>query len=905
MTFDIAQFETLAHNFYESTSEGDEARNTIMSIGADPSTLLLFHSILHQTTSHEARFLCLNIISSNIQNGWPALMDHQRNLLKGDFFQMIFQWVHEEVPTLLLRQLDLVLVQILIVEWPQGWPSFLHDFIFTSKSTPSAMVNGVYFLGLLSDQVRNSSLLSIRKSELFSALYDNFQMIYAFINHTFSTGNQKIQNEGLIALSEYFQWIDLKLIPTDQICEIILGQLMPNPVFRPAVLRCIISIVSRENIIASPSIIQLFQELITAVSSELSMLEDDELIPMFVEVFSKFVCLDRCALMPNDTVTQWMIEYTKIVDEDLLCDIISMWHSLTKCYIFDAQSLPFSSQFLVPLQYVLCSRMAKPFEFGGNRSFFEECSETLVLLFKMHRAQSLSIIVQKLDVPRFTPDMMPWIYSVGAVSGVCEVEEERSLLTTIFNILLRFSQANDESITSVIASFFYIASQYTRYLKSNLQILDLALRKLVDAFVAKNNQPLQLVAVNAFKKIAIGCGPILVETGYAQRLFEQFNDFLMNIPSEMHLTFFEGITHIVRHCVNQAQKQTMIISLFEKANTVQILTELIPIVNESFKAPLENLMRSIFQQFVNPEISEDDKEALYELFGRFLETFPNTMLLNDFIQLFMNDFTANKSALALNCFAIIVNSGNRDVIPMLYSNILMPTFSLISEDYVNYPDIRQNFFLLVHSFFNFFNFLDTDAITVLLHYTFFGLKHPQPQTSEMSMNCISNVLCQLDKNEDAEFVNGFYQIFYEQLMNELIALLFDGLHSALFSQITHTIGHLLSIAESGKIMVLNQNQIIDVVFRKLRTICPECNEEEVGLVANDIVNSAGNNGKLRQVLSDFVIASRQLQTPGSSNVEDDLLELREISPAPLELEFLKTIADDGSHLVANDSDLAD
>ena len=909
MTFDATQFEDLAQNFYTNTNIGEQARATIMRICCDPSSIIQFYSLLLQATSHEARFLCLSILVANIQNSWCVLNDQQKDQFKQDVFNLLFHWAKNDIPLNLLRELDNVLVQILLVEWPQNWPSFLHNFIFAAKNSPPEMLNAVYLLGLFSEQVRNAPLLSSRKNELTAALYDNFQMIYSFIKITFTTGDQNIQIGSLITLSEYFQWIDLKIISTDKICDIILGQLMPNRIFRPAVLKCIISIVSRETVIASPSIIKLFQDLIIAVSNELSMLEDPELIPLFVEVFSKFICLDRCALMPNDTVTQWMIEYTKIVDDDLLSIIISMWHNLTKCYIFDTQSLPFSSQFLIPLQYIICSRMAKPVEFGGDRSFYEECSETLILLFKMHRAQILSVIVQKLDVTIFEPDLLPWIFSVGAVSGVCEPDEERSLISTIFGILLRLSQNGENDLGTLSASFFFIAGQYTRYLINDPQTLDLALKMIMDTFMM-DDMKLKFIALHSFKKIAIGCGPILIKNGFAQRLFMDFNNLILQIPQEFQLTFFEGISHIVRHCSDEKQKRSMIISLFEKANTVEILTELIPIVNEPFRQPLEGLIKNIFPQFIQIENDSEEKEALFELFRTFLEVFPNTDLLNDFIQILTNDYQKYTSALALKCLATIVNNGNKELIPMLFNTIVIPTYQNLENNFVDHPDVRLNFFILVESFFNFFTFLDTEAISTLFNYAFFGLKHPQPDISEISMNCISNALSLLDKNynkspEDSEFIIGFYQVFYERLLSELISLLFDGLHSSLFSQITHTIGHLLNIAASGKISMFTHDQIVQIVFKKLHTLFPVYNEEEIVLVSNDIVNSAGNNGKLRQVLSDFVIASKQL--PGNTcNLEDDLLELKEISPASIELEFLKSIAeDDNGHLVPNDSDYAE
>ncbi|KAK8895135.1 hypothetical protein M9Y10_023577 [Tritrichomonas musculus] len=974
---DAAQFENIAINFYQNNNNlGDEARSTIMSICHDPSSLCLFHTFLFNTHSNEAKFLSLQILSANILNGWAALSDTDRNKIKSDLLSLLIGWcsyirLKEDnsnqnendlfsVQVQLVRQLDNAIIQILLVDWPHGWPNFLRDFIEVAKthvsnvnengeSTIYVFINAIYFMGHLSDQIRNNQyLVSARKMELASALSDNFQLIFSFLKMTLSSDNPKVQIEGLNAISFYFQWIDLKIISGDDIIQTMLGPLMDNPITRLPSLKCILCIVSRDLVVASPPIVQLFNDFISRISNDISILEDPVLIETFVRVLSRFITLDRCALMPNDTVIQWMIEYTKMVDDDLLIEVTSMWHNLTKCYILDLDALPFSGQFLVPLQYVLCSRMCKPVEFGGDKNFYDEYSETLFLLLKMHRAEIFNLIVQKIDAPQFNPDeMMPWIFSIGAVSGICELDEETQFLTTVFNLLLRYansngntdnnggngSNSNEASMAMVAASFLYISGQYIRFLKSNQQIFNLAIRR-IDESILNGPPQMQVVAIYAFKKIAIGCGQSLLTTEFVQKLFQQFNEILQRIPAEYHLTFFEGVTHVVKHNPDKAQREAMTVTLFQRADTIQILTELIPIVdNDSFLPPIESLIHSMFSQFTSPSIDEQSKKSFYDLFCRFIETFPNTSLLNEFVQLFMNDFNAlltvlNNSngdnnnipyanAKSLSGFATIIraqnvltnriiqsqnnnqsnsNSNNNEgegetssekfenpntnLISMLFNNVVVPTFNLIKENFTDYPSLRQQFFILINSFYDDCSLLGTDSISTLLDFIFFGLKHPHPYISELSMNCITNILSQINKCEDVTFVSGFYSTFYVPILMNLLGLLFDGFHSSLFSQITHTIGHLLTIAALGKFTQYTQQNITEVLFKKLHELFPSVNEEEIGLVSNDIVNAVDNIGKLRMVLSDFMIASRQIQITASPSIDEELVEHND------QLEFL-------------------
>lgn len=289
---EASQFESIAIDFYQSNSLGEEARSAIMSICQDPSSLCLFHTFLFNTHSNEAKYLALQIIKSNILFGWSALSDSDRNKIRTELFNLLITWCSrvrlkdpEEgesnyfgVQVQLVHMLDSAIIQILLAEWPQGWSNFLHDFIKTSKSHAEendessiyVFLNTIYFMGQLSDQIRtNPNIVSIRKTELSAALSSNFQTIYSFLKNTLAIDNPKIQIEGLNALAYYFQWIDLKTISSDNIIENILGPILSIAECRPSALKCILSIVSRDLIVASPIIEQIFNLLIERISSEL------------------------------------------------------------------------------------------------------------------------------------------------------------------------------------------------------------------------------------------------------------------------------------------------------------------------------------------------------------------------------------------------------------------------------------------------------------------------------------------------------------------------------------------------------------------------------------------------------------------------------------------------------------
>ena len=672
--------------------------------------------------------------------------------------------------------------------------------------------------------------------------------------------------------------------------------------------------------------------------------------------------------MPNDIVIQWMLEYTKIADDDLLVEIISMWHNLAKCYALENQALPFSNDFLVPLQEVLCSKMCKPIEFGGDHNFYDEYAETLSLLIKMHYDDIFHLMIERMETLQFgTDEMMNWVFSIGVVPGSCDEAVEAELMSAIFSIILRYSNPNgnseggnaegapDQSIISMAdAAFLYLAGQFTRYLLKNQQYFNLSLKK-IEENITGGQPEFQLVALYSLKKIAIRCGKTLVATEFAQKLFQQFNEIIQQLPPEFHLPLFEGAMYLVKNNPNKNQRDEMTLELFQRVDSISTMAELVPIVDIESLPAMESMIHSMFGQFTSQEIDELSKKNFYDLFIGFIDHFPNSNLLGDFVQLFLDDFgqlcsligsqttaengggtlvgIASADVKSLGGFSAIIHAHNEmakqfmenqnnqeqqgmeesqqenaeseekfenpngPLLSNLFTNVVVPAFDMIKENMVDFPTLRQQFFTLIQAFCEDCSLLDPDMITDLLNFVFFGLKHPLPYLSGMCLDIVTNVLSQFDKCEDETFVNGFYEMFYVPLLTNLLALFGDGLHNGLFSQITQTISILLSIAASGKFSQLTQQSLTEILFKKLQELFQECKEDEIGLVANDIVNSIGNNGKLRSILSDFLISSRQIQITASPSMDDELVEHNDSQRTP-EMEFLNE-QQNGSQFMAD------
>ena len=279
------------------------------------------------------------------------------------------------------------------------------------------------------------------------------------------------------------------------------------------------------------------------------------------------------------------------------------------------------------------------------------------------------------------------------------------------------------------------------------------------------------------------------------------------------------------------------------------------------------------------------KHLIYELFNEFLKAYPKTKLINRLIDILTNDFIENHSFEVFDCFITLINHGIINLIPHVFNNIIHPTFSEISSTYTEHPEHRFLFYTLIQSIFNHFPNIDQNIFHDLISYTFFGIKHPQLDISEISINCISTILSKVEAIPS--MANEFYSIYFIEILSNLLETIFDGMHSFLFTQVTQSIIHLLQIVALGNISVLTIDDLQNAIYEKVQALFHYHEPHLIFSFAQSVIQNISNCSKLRQIFENFII---KLKTISINQIDPDILEIDSFE-SNLKMELLNDVTD--------------
>ena len=121
--------------------------------------------ILESATLPESKFLALQVLEDTIKYRWKVLpSDDEREGMKQYIVEKVIassssagagaQGALDASSKAYLAKLNLLLVRVLVNEWPHNWPSFISDIVNASKTNETLCENNMIILKLLSEEVR-------------------------------------------------------------------------------------------------------------------------------------------------------------------------------------------------------------------------------------------------------------------------------------------------------------------------------------------------------------------------------------------------------------------------------------------------------------------------------------------------------------------------------------------------------------------------------------------------------------------------------------------------------------------------------------------------------------------------------------------------------------------------------
>lgn len=889
---DLATFNQLAAESYLNEPAGDAARTWLYTISSRPDSWIAAQSLLSQADSLETQFVLLTIISEGIRLYFNDLPGEQKDYLKNYYFDYVFQVV--DCNPAVIRQADNVLLEIVKHEWPGNWPNFLKDLVTSASSSRSADINAIYFLGILSNEIVHGDFTSDRQQELMSTLQGQFQYIYTFLESEFYANEDvQLRTEILKSFSYYLEWIHLKQMSISNLIP-----LFEFPEYRFCVLECLASIVYRKSSLADQEMKTIFHEVIQEISKYHEILTDPDLNQLLVHVLAGFVLLDQCALMPCPLVLSWMLNLTYSSEGEVLAECMEMWHQLTKNFTFDITSFPFSADTVIPLQIVLCEKMVKPSE-----KLFETMKETLYFTAKIEKSQILSFIIEKIGSET---ESLPYLYSVAAVSGVSDPQEETEFVEKVFAIVLPYEDMERNE------AILYIIRQYHHVLNNNWPLLSSSIDKIMQLI----DTDLQHTTIETLLYITKRCyQPLLTvhpqeSHSFARELLSRLPTYTETVIDQNLPSLFESMASLIRNSHVETEKRLMVKELFNIPIThvsIEIMTKVLPILDDStFQPHVETVMNTAIGTFIQ-DPNEQMKSSLIQLFESFFSVFPRSQLVPQIITMILNEYAnsfLSTTIEAITTLIVILKTDVVDFIPEILRVIVDPTSEMLQANPNEYPDHSLALFnllaILLTKVYSSPQYYNTETFTNLLDIIIFGLHHQQLSICEVSLSCISSLITEFDDCEDISMKTDFYSRFFLQIISEFIEVLMDGYHQALFNHITMVLFHMLQLIITERVTLFDMDYVVTLMAEKLCEIYPTIKQDEILLLCYSISNVSTNCGQLRQQMHDFIIsAKRAIITQNqvcSTNTFDEEIQ---------EIELYHAINSPSEHELIADADLTE
>ncbi|KAL4493983.1 hypothetical protein ABPG72_022000 [Tetrahymena utriculariae] len=124
------------------------------------------------------------------------------------------------------------------------------------------------------------------------------------------------------------------------------------------------------------------------------------------------------------------------------------------------------------------------------------------------------------------------------------------------------------------------------------------------------------------------------------------------------------------------------------------------------------------------------------------------------------------------------------LIPDTLKGIFMSTLSMISKDFSSFPDHRIAFFKLlkavvqnaIEALFN----IPSDSFKTMIDCIVWAFKHHLPEISDIGLDVLIYIMKQVNTNQG--IANQFYQIYYLNILKDVLEVLTDGFHKSGFKQ---------------------------------------------------------------------------------------------------------------------------
>ena len=549
--------------------------------------------------SATTQYVALQALFNAVVQRWKVFEETTKSEIKDFLFQNIIQNNTANLEHGNIVKALQVLVQILVVEYPEEWPDFFESLLAVSTQSVWATKAGFMLLSLFAEEILDqtkNSVTSLRAHEMKLAVSETIpavlECIVGVFEHCTDTSLIKIV---LNALSHLVKFMDKEIIAVNPVICQQLPELMKNPELTIKSINVLTEIINSLNSSeAGDTILELFTCVISSLNDIIGdsfaeapdVTQDPFFQVSFVTAIFVFMSnmsiteLDESYIPLVQKSLQWVLELTNSNDQMVLETCVDFWlNAIQSAFLPQDMNghppIDIYLPYIEEIQNIISQKIYPPFTFTpildnydqrhikielthNANQVTEKMRQCIVLLTHISMSsmeQLLSARISGLSEEVSANEVLSLCSVIGAVAGQMVEAQENDFFFETVRVMFALAQANSESdpviLNSIIQGMVFIFGQYSTCLQRFPPVLYEITKKMIE-FLPESNEETQLAILDTFPLIINKCSMQLIsevvpETpSFLDYLIENFVAILDSICLDAKVSMFGVLLFMIQ-----------------------------------------------------------------------------------------------------------------------------------------------------------------------------------------------------------------------------------------------------------------------------------------------------------------------------------------------------------------------
>ncbi|KAI8341640.1 armadillo-type protein [Chlamydoabsidia padenii] len=571
--------------------------------------------------------------------------------------------------------------------------------------------------------------------------------------------------------------------------------------------------------------------------------------------------------------------------------------------------------------------------------------------------ERLSLLVQTENWTWIDLNRLCW--AIGITPDTMNYNDETTFLGLVLEHLVRLLEASSSPSPSeasyvVTSCLVHICNQFIVYMKNYPQVLDMAVTRLFN-YMHDSLPGVRDMACYSFKKICQGCTSTLanqiignhtssilwvalkdisnhtsdLDVSQVSLVYEAVGLLIASLDSVMDQNqAFNSLTSIPFSYLDQDWnsfiKNSSLVTM-DKLRTTFIAIKMNHAMCRSATHLYEPFFYNHIPSFIaiyqvtcgfiqSPDGVRDsvDKRACQKIkidihklvemvFSYSNGQFPDYNQLHLLLQTIMEDYHrlfTNSDSTVLDMMTMILRKSQTlwpNSLDTILCTLFEPTVMLINQNFSDYPDHRQSFFMLlnemVKQYFDDLLQLPPIKLTMIVDSLLWGIKHTVSDISHVALQTCLTLIESTSQLEDEDVAGEFYRAYYLRILTEVLTVLVDPDCQNGFELQSQLLARMLELIQEGEIytqvfdpttvenpLMSNSTYIQDYVQRFFNHAFPLLQKDQTKVLVLGMFEYSGDIDRFQSDLLDFIIDIRQVD-----DVEAGIQRQQEEHDAQLEL----------------------